>query len=101
MTPMARRLTTDLDADDSVPYFLWDEQTTIGKLKRILRDGPEDLRVYYMAKVLREARPGDAWRFFHPKDVWARWGQIRPRLGRMRALWEFLFDRWERDGLLA
>lgn len=98
---MPARLTTDLTAESDIPYFLWDEATPLGRLREILRDGPEDLRVYYMAKVLREARPGDAWRFFHPRDVKARWGAILHRLGRMRALWEFLFDQWERDGLLA
>lgn len=98
---MAPRLTTDLDDVHAIPYFLWDEQTTIARLLEILRDGPEPLRVHYMAKILREARPAEAWRFFKPRDVKSRWNAIRPRLGRMRPLWEFLLDQWERDGLLA
>lgn len=95
------RLTADLDREEDIPYFLSDEPTSIRRLREILRDGPEPLRIHYMTKVLREARPEHAWRFFQPRDVRSRWGSIRERLGRSRALWEFLFDRWERDGLLA
>ncbi|MBI2898678.1 MAG: hypothetical protein HYY17_00690 [Planctomycetes bacterium] len=98
---MERRRTSDLSREDAVPYFLWDEDTSVAELRRVLREGPESLRIHYVAKILREARPEHAWLFFRPEDVRARWTEVRPRLGRMTAVWEFLFDQWARDGLLA
>lgn len=94
-------ITFDLSEEDKAPYFLWDEPTSIRDLKRILREGPEEERVRLTAKILREARYADVWRFLTLKDLEARWKEMPHRLGRQQALWEFLVSTWRRNGLLA
>ena len=37
-------LTADLSRDDGRPYFLWDEDLTLGEFRRLLRDGPPEER---------------------------------------------------------
>jgi len=45
------------------PYFLWDEDISIGELRRVLREGCEPERVRLAGKMLREARDIDVWEF--------------------------------------
>lgn len=91
-------LTTNLDDPSSIPYFLWDEPITIAEL-RVRLAGPESAR--WLAKILREARDPDVWRFTTPPEVARRWHELAPLLGRRRAFWEFLLERWREAGLLA
>ncbi len=96
-----RPITTDLDRSDCRPYFLWDEDLSIEELRARLQgpDRPERLRL--LTKLLREARDTDAWLFVSPQQVAAVLPEIRQRLGRRRAFWEFLIEGWRRDGLLT
>jgi hypothetical protein len=55
-------LTTDLDDPQGSAYFLWDEPMTLAELRACLRGSrPERLRL--LARILREARDTDVWRF--------------------------------------
>lgn len=90
-----------LGEDGFVPYFLWDETTTLGELRRILSEGPEEKRTYYIAKIMREACYRHVWSLVTLSDVLSRWPDLLPRLGRSRPLWEFLIDEWSRQGLIA
>lgn len=98
---MRRPLTTDLDREDLRPYFLWDEDLSIAELRARLADGPEPERVRLMAKLLREARDDEVWRFVTLSQVNERWTVLAPHLGRRRAFWEFLLDAWKRLDLVA
>ena len=60
---------------------------------------PEQTRL--LAKLLREARDTDVWKFTSPEEVWRRWTDIRPRLGRRRKFWEFLLERWHQEGFIG
>jgi hypothetical protein len=93
------KLTTELDAPDSIPYFLWDDPMTVAELRRRLRDAPESERILLLARVLREARDTEAWRFTSPEEVMRLWPRLSLHLGRRRAFWEFLLGRWRRMGL--
>ena len=54
-----------------------------------------------LAKILREARDTDVWKFTTPREVWRRWNEIAPQLGRRRGFWKFLFEFWEKEVLLT
>lgn len=94
-------LTTDLDQPTSIPYFLWDEPMTVAELKRRLTSASEAERLRLLGKILREARDNDVWKFTTPREVKENWPKLSRHLGRRRAFWEFLFEAWEKEGLLA
>jgi hypothetical protein len=96
-----RPLTTDLSRDDLRPYFLWDEDVSIGELRAILAGPTSYDRDRLFGKMLREARDLDVWRFVRPADVATALDRLRPRVGRRYAFWRFLIDGWRADGLLA
>ncbi len=66
---MERSRTANLSREEAIPYFLWDEDTSIAELRQVLREGPEHLRAHYTAKILREARPEHAG---YPTQEWWR-----------------------------
>jgi hypothetical protein len=88
------RLSLDLEDEEAVPYFLWDDPMTLAELRSRLRraGGPE--RVRLLGKVLREARDTDVWRFTTPAEVSQLWPELQRHLGRRRAFWLFLLERW-------
>jgi hypothetical protein len=92
-------LTTDLCAEDSRPYFLWDETTTLREFRHALQEAVPPQRYRLIGKLMREARDLDVWRFVEVSEVREHFAEIRPYLGRRRAFWEYLLDGWKRDGL--
>jgi len=88
------RLSLDLDDSGAVPYFLWDAPMTVGELRSRLRSADEPERVRLLGKILREARDPDVWHFTTPSEVVALWPQLERYLGRRRAFWQFLLERW-------
>lgn len=95
-----RPLTVDFAHADRVPYFLWDEDLSVGEL-RALVDGPDCARrdqVY--GKMLREARDVDVWQFTRPAEVRRMLPRVERRLGRRLGFWRFLIDGWVTDGLV-
>lgn len=93
-------LSTDLDQPSAIPYFLWDEPMTVAELRHRLATASDPERLRLLAKVLREARDTDVWVFTTPFEVVHLWPRLAPRLGRRRAFWEFLLERWRALGLL-
>lgn len=93
-------ITIDLTEEDKAPYFLWDEPTSVRQLREILCTADPELKRYYTAKILREARYDDVWKFLSLQEVSAEWENLRPILGRQRAFWEFLFSVWKRHGIV-
>jgi len=91
----------DFNDPDSKPYFLWSEAMTVGELRQILAgsQGP-DLRLMYMARIMRECRVPEVWDFLTPKEIQEEWPRLQRRLGRSLTLWRFLMDTWTRHGLL-
>lgn len=97
---MSRALTTDLDRADLRPYFFWDEDISIGELQSVLDGPPSAERDRLLAKLLREARDIDVWRFITPAAVAEALPRLRRRMGRRYEFWRWLIDGWRTDGLL-
>ena len=95
-----RPLSIDLSNRDARPYFLWDEDISVGELRQVLRDGSEHERVRLAGKMLREARDIDVWEFMTPAEVAEILPKVGRRLGRRANFWRFLIDGWRADGLL-
>jgi hypothetical protein len=93
-------LSTDLDDENAVPYFLWDDPMTVGEVHRRLATASPPERDRLLGKILREARDPDVWRFIRPDELAARFSALSRHLGRRRPFWEFLLDRWQKEGLL-
>ena len=92
------RLSLDLDDPAAVPYFLWDEPMTLADLQTRLREASRPERLRLLGRILREARDPDVWRFTTLAEVTAEWPELRRYLGRRRAFWEFLLQRWQEPG---
>ncbi len=87
-------LSTDLANPEALPYFLWDEPMSVAQLHEKLRSASAPERVRLLAKILREARDTEVWRFTTLDEVVRLWPDIAPRLGQRRAFWEFLLKQW-------
>lgn len=98
---MTRGLTTDLDRADLRPYFFWDEDVSIAELRGVLEGPPSGERDRLLAKLLREARDIDVWRFVTPVMVAEALPRLRRRVGRRYEFWRWLIDGWRSDGLLS
>jgi len=83
------------------PNFLWDEPLTRDDLKKLLAGRNEEERVYYAAKILREARFEEVWDYLSPTFLAAHWERLRRRLGRKKRFWEFLYATWRDHGLIS
>ena len=93
------QLSLDLDDPQGIPYFLWDEPMTLSELQARLQRGSRPERLRLLGRILREARDTDVWRFTTPAEVAASWPELRRYLGRRRAFWQFLLERWQDLGL--
>jgi len=69
------KLTRDLDSPEGVPYFLWSENTTVGELRDILSSPDSPDRALYIARLLREAKVSDIWKFL--LKVWRKRGAVQ------------------------
>lgn len=94
-------LSSNFDNAQSVPYFLWDEPMTVAEFKRRLTTASTAEQTRLLAKLLREARDTDVWKFTTPEEVWRRWQELSPYTGRRRGFWEFLLKRWREEKLIG
>jgi len=93
-------LSTDLDDPKAMPYFTWDDPMTVEEVRRRLASEPSAERDRLLAKILREARDVDVWKFTTPREVARRWTALSMHLGRSRPFWEYTLSRWREAGLL-
>jgi hypothetical protein len=93
-------LSTNLDDPEVVPYFLWDEPMTVRELRSRLQTASHPERIRLLAKVLREARDTEVWKFTTLVEVLRFWPELLRQLGRRRPFWEFLLTEWNRQGLI-
>jgi len=99
--PEGVALSSHLDDPDALPYFLWDEPMSVADLHHRLTTTSRPERNRLLAKVLREARDTEVWKFTTPQAVADAWGELAPRLGRRRAFWEFILRRWHEEGRIS
>ncbi len=95
-----RRMSDTLDDEDARPWFLWDEDITIGELRAVLQGPSSGERDRLLGKLLREARDVDVWHFVQVADVVEALPRVQRRLGRRAAFWTWLVDGWRHDGLI-
>lgn len=95
------KISFDLDDPDAVPYFNWDAPVTNAVVRKALADGNEEDKIFWIARILREARYPDVWKYVKlRRDVLPRWDALVTRLGRQKAFWQFLIGSWRSDGLI-
>lgn len=83
------------------PYFLWDVDVDEEELRRKLASPDPDARAQWQGWIMAEARFDDVWQYLSLAVIVRDWEHIRRHLGRKRAFWEFLLNRWRARGLLA
>lgn len=91
----------DLERLEAVPYFNWDAPITNAQVRQIIAEGSEDDKAFWIAKIMREARYEDVWKYVSlRRHVLPRWSQIEPHLGRWKEKWRFLIEGWRTRDLL-
>ncbi|MGI9055829.1 MAG: hypothetical protein ACR2F2_08520 [Pyrinomonadaceae bacterium] len=93
-------LSSDLVSPSSIPYFLLDEPMTVAELRQKLQSASIEEQTRLLGKILREARDADVWKFTTPQYVWQNWNRLEKHLGRRRKFWKFLFESWQKEGLI-
>jgi len=96
----AKTSSEDRDRRGDRPYFIWDIPVTVGEFRERLRHPDPRERSLWMARVMREARYDDVWRFLSLEQVLQHYDLIRRHLGRRRRFWDFLLEGWRDDGLI-
>ncbi len=97
---MNANLSADLDNEEAIAYFTWDDPMSVREIRDRLRNSSPPERLRLLGKILREARDTDVWRFVTPEEVSRYWKDLLPHLGRRRRFWEWLFGFWRERGLL-
>lgn len=77
------------------PYFLWDSDVTLAELRAHLASADDDRRAYWLAKLMRQAKPDDAIVIAGTDEMRRLWSRIEYALGRTRAFWAWYLD-WTR-----
>ena len=78
---------------DGRPYFLWDSDLTLEDFRERLRSTEPQVRGYYIGKLLRQAKPDDAFLFLTLEDIERDWNEIERYLGKTRDFWSWLLER--------
>lgn len=81
------------------PYFLWDVDLTLEQFVAKLAD-PEH-RDYWLATLLRQAKPDDVFRFVSLAEIAEALPRIERGLGRQAAFWSWRIERWKTHGQSA
>jgi len=90
----------DVSRDDAIPYFMWDYRYSVGQIKSMLAESSETQRIWLMAKIMRDARYADVWKFISLQDFLNYRERLMPKLGREKTFWEFLYSRWVKQGIV-
>ena len=75
------------------PYVLWDLDLTLEELRERLRSQDAEVRIHFLAKVLRQAKPDDALQFVSLTEIARQWQRLAPRLGDRRGFWSWLLAK--------
>lgn len=80
------------------PYFLWDTELTLDQFRTKLADTDPIVRAYFIAKLMRQAKPDDVFTFVSPGEILANWPALTRHLGQSLAFWTWLFETWKAQG---
>jgi len=79
------------------PYFLWDCDLTLAQLNERLLDPNPDVRAYFVAKLMRQAKPDDVFQFVTLAAMRQLWPLLIRYLGQSRPFWIWLLETWNRQ----
>ncbi len=74
---------------------MWDNDVTLAELRGHLAADDEDRRAYWLAKLMRQAKPDDAIVLGGVHEMRRLWPRIAHALGRTREFWAWYLD-WSR-----
>lgn len=80
---------------ESRPYFLWDLDMDLESFRRTLGGADLNVRAYFAAKLMRQAKPDDVFQFLSLREIGELWPEIKGYLGRTRPFWTWLLTEWE------
>ncbi len=80
------------------PYFLWDMDLTLEQFQARLEDEDELVRLYFLAKLMREAKPDDVLAFASAQALADNFEAVAWRLGRSRDFWAWILAQWKERG---
>jgi hypothetical protein len=78
------------------PYFLWDVDLTLQALHERMAHGTDDERAYWLAKVMRQAKPDDALFLFSEPLMRQLFPLIERHLGNKKHFWRWLLTERQR-----
>jgi hypothetical protein len=84
--------------NDEIPYFSWDRALTVAQIREMLRTQTGRAWSQSAAWIMREAAFADVWQFLRPSEVWQRFGELEPFLGRRRKFWQYILKAWHELG---
>jgi hypothetical protein len=71
------------------PYFLWDCDVSYADFRAHLAADDDDRRAYWLAKLMRQAKPDDAIVIAGPDEMRRLWPRLERSLGRKREFWQW------------
>ena len=86
-----------LTDDQGRPYFLWDSELTLAEFEARLEHPNPEVRAYFLAKLMRQAKPDDVFRFVGVTSIEQSWPILTRYLGQSRPFWTWLLDTWRRQ----
>ncbi len=75
------------------PYFLWDLDLSLEEFRERLRSPDAAVRLHFLGKLLRQAKPDDALQLVSLAEIAAQWPQLAPTLGRQHDFWRWLLAK--------
>ncbi len=82
------------------PYFLWDTNLTLEEFHARLNSDDQEVRSYFIAKLMRQAKPDDVLTFLTPAQVETAFPSVTKHLGQSRPFWSWLLAKWRELGVL-
>ena len=68
---------------------------TLDGFRAALAAPDPEVRAAYLGKSMHQAKPDDVFQFVRLDDIVVAWPRLERSLGRERALWRSLLDRWQ------
>lgn len=76
------------------PTFLWDCDVTLEQFRANLEHSERDVRAYWIAKLMRQAKPDDVFQFVTRATIQDHWDALARHLGTSREFWTWLLAAW-------
>lgn len=81
------------------PYFLWDNDLTLDEFRLLLAHPDAGVRRYWLAQLVRQAKPDDVRSFVDLATLDREWPTIAAGVGRQRDFWAWRLRYWREHGV--